>query len=87
MLVTRKQIADKYKTTPERLNARIQKSWQDFPIAEKTTGRTLLYNEAVIDKYMEKKEQEATSDFVLRKIQKQAGYFGNQKFLSIKGVY
>ena len=90
-MMTRQQLAIKHGMTRPALDNKIKGTWDDFPAPVYKSGVQLYYNEEECGFYIEQKLA-ARSKLVSDRLKKKSanadtGYFGNQKFLSIKGVY
>jgi len=91
MLVTREKIAKKHGLTKEQLVTKFKKTWRDFPCYVAKEGKILLYDEEIVDKYIEskivyKKPKPEKKVPVLRLggVSRVDNYFGNQKFLRVE---
>jgi hypothetical protein len=91
MLVTREKIAKKHGLTKQQLVTKFKKTWRDFPCHVAKEGKILLYDEEIVDKYIESKKvhktpKPAKKEPVLRfgGVSRVDNYFGNQKFLRVE---
>jgi hypothetical protein len=90
-MLTREQLAIKHGMKLSALNNVIKGSWADFPAPVHKIGVRLYYNEEECGFYIEQKlaaRGKLMSDRLKKKsATPDAGYFGGQKFLSVKGMY